>query len=149
MVASSKRLDVSEKTRNDFMKRALRQSLIGTGLAICLLTFDKFRPKNRHLDGRRSVRMALSQSAIDEAKAKVEAIKGKLAEVESIFYPKLTGIAYIAPMYSVRGNAMDDDLSKAATALSDWGLTPTSGHSPCSAFNNIWTSGCQRARCFI
>ncbi|MBT6180223.1 MAG: TolC family protein [Deltaproteobacteria bacterium] len=69
------------------------------------------------------VRIALSQSAVlDEANARVEAIKGKLAEVESIFYPKLTGIAYIAPMYSVRGNAMDNSsIETSYSRLSDWG----------------------------
>ena len=87
-----------------------RQSLIGTARNLFAHVWTSSGQEPAPLTADDCVRMALSQSAvIDEAKAKVEAIKGKLAEVESIFYPKLTGIAYIAPMYSVRGNAMDDD----------------------------------------
>lgn len=69
------------------------------------------------------VRIAMQQSSVlDEAKAKVAGIQARLAEVQSVFYPKLTGIAYIAPMYSVQGNALDDDsINVRYSRLSDWG----------------------------
>jgi len=60
------------------------------------------------LDASGCVAIALRLSAqIAEAEAKVAEYKGRLAEVESIFYPKLTGLAWVAPMFTVEGSAVD------------------------------------------
>ncbi len=68
------------------------------------------------------VRIALQRNAkLEEAEAKVKEIRTQLAEIESIFYPKLTGIFYISPMYSVRGSALDEDVEVQYAGLSDWG----------------------------
>ena len=50
------------------------------------------------------VRIALRDSGlVKEAEAKVDEWRGRLAEVESVFYPKLVGLFYVAPMYGVTG----------------------------------------------
>lgn len=54
------------------------------------------------------VEIALQRSAdIKKAEAKVQRFAGVLAEVESIFYPKLFGLGFVAPMYTIRGNIND------------------------------------------
>lgn len=66
------------------------------------------------------VRVALRHSArIDESEAKVREYEARLAEVESLYYPKLAGLAYLAPMYTVEGDifAYDREWKK----LSSWG----------------------------
>lgn len=49
------------------------------------------------------VREALKESGtLMEAKGKVTEWKGKLLEVESVYWPKLSGLAYIAPVYGLK-----------------------------------------------
>lgn len=49
---------------------------------------------------------------IEEAEAKVKGHEATLAEVESVFYPKLKAIAWVAPMFTVHGSALDRDVSR-------------------------------------
>ncbi|MEC9464319.1 MAG: TolC family protein [Myxococcota bacterium] len=68
------------------------------------------------------VRVALERNAkLEEAEAKVLEIRTQLAEIESVFYPKLTGIFYISPMFTVRGSALQEQVEVQYTGLSDWG----------------------------
>jgi outer membrane protein TolC len=54
------------------------------------------------------VRIALRDGGpVKEAEAKVDEWRGRLAEVESIFYPKLVGMLYAAPMYRVTGGPFE------------------------------------------
>ena len=53
-----------------------------------------------------------------EAEGKVAEWKGRLAEVQSVFYPKLAGIGYIAPMFRVRNKP---DLQTAPDVERDFG----------------------------
>lgn len=54
------------------------------------------------------VRIALRDSGLArEAEAKVDEWRGRLAEVESVFYPKLVGTFYAAPMYGVSGGPLE------------------------------------------
>ena len=53
------------------------------------------------------VRLALRDGGqVREAEAKVAEWRGRLAEVEALFYPKLTGVFYAAPMYGVSGGPL-------------------------------------------
>jgi outer membrane protein TolC len=64
------------------------------------------------------VRIALRDGGqVKEAEAKVDEWRGRLAEVESVFYPKLTGIFYAAPMYGISGGPFE----KVETDWSRWG----------------------------
>ena len=66
------------------------------------------------------VAVALKHSAqIGEAAAKVKEYEALLAEVESVYYPKITGLAYLAPMYTVHGNV--DHFERKWTSIKDWG----------------------------
>ena len=72
------------------------------------------------LDVNDCVRIALGGNAqIEQAEAVVQQWQARLAEVESIYWPKLAATGYVAPMYTVRGG-----LAGAETHwqhLSDWG----------------------------
>jgi outer membrane protein TolC len=66
------------------------------------------------------VKIALERSAaIAEAEAKVHEYDAILAEVESIYYPKLQGLGYVAPMFTVTGNI--DGYQRKWKALKYWG----------------------------
>jgi outer membrane protein TolC len=52
-----------------------------------------------------------------EAEGKVQEWAARLAEVQSVFYPKLIGMGYIAPMFRVRDA---NDLRTAADVERDW-----------------------------
>ena len=66
-----------------------------------------------------AVAIALRQSGlITEAEGKVAEWKGRLAEVQALYYPKLTGIGYAAPMFRVRSKA---DLQTAPDVQRDFG----------------------------
>lgn len=65
---------------------------------------------------------ALSQSAaVEEAEALVSEYRARLAEVESVFYPKLTALVWFAPMFTVEGSALERDVTRRWSSLSDWG----------------------------
>ncbi len=65
-----------------------------------------------------AVAIALRDSGeVLEAEGKVQEWAGRLAEVESVFYPKLMGIGYVAPMFRVRNTP---DLQSAADVQRDW-----------------------------
>lgn len=72
------------------------------------------------LDADGCVELALRESPqIRGAEAKVSEWEARLKEVESIFYPKLQGMAFVAPMFTVTGdiNAYD----RRYKAVKDWG----------------------------
>ena len=45
-------------------------------------------------------------------------VRGRLAEVESVFYPKLFGMGYVAPMFRVRGSPNAPDVER---DYGEWG----------------------------
>jgi outer membrane protein TolC len=56
---------------------------------------------------------ALGRSGqIAEGKAKVAEWEARLAEVRSVWYPKLSGMAFGAPMFGVRGSALTQDVER-------------------------------------
>ena len=63
----------------------------------------------------------VSSGQIGEAEAKVAEYEAKLAEVESLYYPRIWGLTFVAPMYTVRGNALTPDVERRYSRLQDWG----------------------------
>lgn len=73
----------------------------------------------RKLDADACAAIAVGASGlVREADAKVEEWKGRLAEVESVFYPKLFGMGYVAPMFRVTGGPTDRDVKR---DYGEWG----------------------------
>lgn len=59
------------------------------------------------------VEVAIGGNAdIEVARAKVRGWRARLAEVESIHYPKLEAMTFLAPMFTVRGSALDRDVER-------------------------------------
>ncbi|MBI5509118.1 MAG: TolC family protein [Deltaproteobacteria bacterium] len=66
------------------------------------------------------VAVALAKSAkIEEAAAKVREYEARLAEVESVYYPKLQAVAYVAPMFTLSGDATH--FERRYKSSKDWG----------------------------
>lgn len=66
------------------------------------------------------VRIALDLNAnVQGAEATVDVFRARLREVQSVFYPKLQGLAFVAPMYTVEGNV--DNFNVQWRNFSDWG----------------------------
>jgi len=61
-----------------------------------------------------------SNAQIQEAQAKVAKWQARLKQVESLYYPKLMGLAYLAPMFTVKGNAVDG-VERRWKRYKDWG----------------------------
>ncbi len=61
-----------------------------------------------------------SNAQIQEAQAKVAQWQARLRQVESLYYPKLMGLAYLAPMFTVKGNAVDG-VERRWKSYKDWG----------------------------
>lgn len=73
----------------------------------------------RPLDADDCARIAVASSGlVHEAEAKVDEWKGRLAEVESTFYPKLWGMGFVAPMFRVRGSPIAPDVER---DYGEWG----------------------------
>ncbi|MBI3185511.1 MAG: TolC family protein [Myxococcales bacterium] len=67
--------------------------------------------ERKKLDADGCVEIALRESGIlGEARGKVTEWEGRLAEVQSVFFPKLVGITYLAPLYRVTGDALSQDV---------------------------------------
>lgn len=82
-------------------------------------------PGLRDLDVEACVALALRQNAtIEQAEAEVDVYRARLREVESIFYPKLQGLAFLAPMYTVDANFTDSGVESFDVrwqSIRDWG----------------------------
>ena len=66
------------------------------------------------------VRIALESNArIFEAEGKVHEFASRLAEVQAMFYPRISGLGYLAPMYTVHGDIYHHETDW--KSLSDWG----------------------------
>lgn len=96
--------------------------LLGTiGFVVSATTAWAEKP-DKGLDVEACVRYALRNSAeIEEADAKVREWQARLAEVESTFYPKLFGTGFVAPMFTVEGNAFERTVTYRYESLRDWG----------------------------
>ncbi len=65
--------------------------------------------------------IAITQNAtIDSARANISEYRALLAEVQANYYPKLTALGYIAPMFTVRGDARTEDVERDFD-LGSWG----------------------------
>lgn len=74
------------------------------------------------MDARACADYALKNSPkVEEEAAKVKEYEAKLAEVEAIFYPKLQALAYLAPMFTVKGTALTMDVERRYKKIGDWG----------------------------
>ena len=67
-----------------------------------------------------AARAVASSPQVEEAATRVDEWRARLAQVESVYYPKLSGIAFVAPMFTVEGNAQQPDVER-RWGLSDWG----------------------------
>lgn len=66
------------------------------------------------------VRIALESNArIFEAEGRVHEYASRLAEVQALFYPRIQGMAFLAPMYTVRGDIYHHETEW--KSISDWG----------------------------
>lgn len=66
------------------------------------------------------VRIALESNArIFEAEGRVHEYQARLAQVEALFYPRIAGMGFLAPMYTVNGNIYSHQTEW--KSLSDWG----------------------------
>jgi outer membrane protein len=54
---------------------------------------------------------------VQESEGKVGEWRGRLAEVEALYYPKLVGMTYVAPMYRLTGGPFD----KTQSDWTEWG----------------------------
>lgn len=65
--------------------------------------------------------VAIANSAsIREAGANVEEYRALLAEVQSNYYPKLSVLTYVTPMFTVEGSALESDVTRKFD-LGSWG----------------------------
>ncbi len=70
----------------------------------------------------RCVWIALNRNAkIAEARGSAAQYVALLAEVEANYYPKLSALGWIAPMYSMEGGALDRNVTRKWKHLGDWG----------------------------
>ena len=69
------------------------------------------------------VKLALGQSGlVTEADGKVQEWKGRLAEVQSLYYPKLSARGYVAPMYRVKAESVTSDpFQGPVNDFTEWG----------------------------
>ncbi|HET6347317.1 MAG TPA: TolC family protein [Myxococcota bacterium] len=76
----------------------------------------------RPLDANGCVQVAVRGSArTEEAEARVRELQARLAEVESVYYPKLQATTFVTPMFTVRGNGLTYDVERRYKNLGDWG----------------------------
>jgi outer membrane protein TolC len=75
---------------------------------------------------------------VTEAEGKVAEWKGRLDEVASVFYPKLVGLGYVAPMFRVRNKA---DLQVAPDVERDYGQWGPYLHFEAVAAQPVYTFG--------
>jgi outer membrane protein TolC len=75
-------------------------------------------PAPRKITADEAVDIALKTSGqITEAEGKVEEWQGRLREVQSVFYPKLTAMGFIAPMFRVKDSV---ELRSSGDVDRDW-----------------------------
>lgn len=68
-----------------------------------------------------SIDIALqSNSGVLEASANIEEFRARLKEVQANYYPKLSVMGYVAPMFTVKGSAFEYDV-KRSYGLGSWG----------------------------
>ena len=73
------------------------------------------------LTAEQCVAVALERSArLLEAEAKVDEWRGRLREIEAVFYPKLSGVLFVAPSPRVEGSGYSRDWSYHYSKLNDW-----------------------------
>ena len=76
----------------------------------------------RVLDADGCVELALRTSAkLDEADGKVQFYAARLSEMDATVLPKISALAFLAPMYTVRGNGFDENPEVRFKSLRDWG----------------------------
>jgi outer membrane protein TolC len=72
---------------------------------------------------------------VAEAEGKVAEWEGRLSEVKAVFYPKVSAIAFAAPIYGVTGNALTP------TTESQWGIWGPYMHFEALLMEPIYTFG--------
>jgi multidrug efflux system outer membrane protein len=86
------------------------------------LVFSSVSWASTPMDAEECVRIALSNSAkIQESEAKVSYWKGRLAEVQSVFYPKFQALTFVAPTFGVTGSGAQEKVQRHWKSVSDWG----------------------------
>lgn len=81
-----------------------RALLPAVWLCLCASTSVRAAPATAALDAEACVRLALEHSPrVGEAQARVEQWQARLAEVESLYRPKLNALGFVAPTFAVHG----------------------------------------------
>lgn len=75
---------------------------------------------------------------IEQAQAKVRALQARLAEVESVYYPKVDATLWVAPNYTVEGSALEPEVRTHWEHIEDWGTTV---HLDGRVVQPLWTFG--------
>jgi len=76
---------------------------------------------SKPLDLEQCINIAINQSAsVDEAKANINEYRSRLSEVQANYYPKLSVLGYVAPMFTVSGDASTTDVDR-DFGLGSWG----------------------------
>ena len=89
----------------------MRALAVATLAALILPSAALAEPEAYSLDD--CIRVALGRNAtIAEQQARHREYLARLRQVESVFYPKLTGMTYVAPTFTVRGSALTEDVER-------------------------------------
>lgn len=90
-------------------------------LLLCAATAQAIELPQGPLDADGCVDLALRNSPkLAEAEAKLTHYRGVLAEVQSVYGPKLQALGFVAPMFTVEGSALDKTV-KRKYGPTDWG----------------------------
>lgn len=96
-----------------------RRAWLWVGLWACSAFAEEPEAQAKVVSVEDCVQLALRDSGkVAEAGAKVNEWAGRLMEVQSVYYPKLTGLTYLAPIFKVTGDALSYDVKR---DLTQWG----------------------------
>ncbi|HET9452566.1 MAG TPA: TolC family protein, partial [Aggregicoccus sp.] len=101
-------------------------------------TEEPAKPRGKTVD--ELVQLALGQSGlVTEADGKVQEWKGRLAEVQSLYYPKLSARGYVAPMYRTKADSITSDPFR--DSETDWGEWGPYFHLEATLVQPLYTFG--------
>lgn len=112
---------------------------IAIGLGLLCLAAGAPTAREAPLGVEDCVRIAIGESpAVEQAEAKVQEWEARLAEVESVYYPKIAGLMWVAPNYTVEGTGIGEPLTTRWKSIEDWGTTL---HVEARVIQPLWTFG--------
>jgi outer membrane protein TolC len=60
-------------------------------------------------------------AAVQQGDARVQEFLARLQELEAVYYPRLTGTVFVAPVFTVKGNGFEPLVERRYRSISDWG----------------------------